>query len=259
MRKTEEQLTALLDMLRLGGQVTLAEAMAQLSVSQSTARRLFDRLQNQGTAVRIHGGIRSVPDREYSYERVEGQRAQEKALIARRAAAWLEPGDTVYLDSGTTLAQVCLCLSHRLQAGELTNINIFTNSLVNLDILGALCPVTLAGGLYRPHRRDFSGYLAEEGVKKLHFNKCILGTDGYDPRCGFTTTDFDTARLNEWVVARSDAVMVAADSSKFSAASVVSYADERAIRLLVTDSALSPATEARLSDRGIEIWIAPPA
>ena len=258
MKKREEQAGQLMEALRTSRSLELSGAMAMLGISQSTARRLFDLLESRGEALRVHGGLRLMPDRgtAYSFDRVEAQHAQEKTRIAHRAADYLVEGETVYLDSGTTVAQVCLALARRLQAGELKSLGLFTNSLANLDLLAPFCDVTLIGGAYRPHRRDFCGYLAEEAVRRLHFDKCILGTDGYQPQYGFTTTDFDTARLNEWVLRRAGEVMVVADASKFEAASVVSFAQAGDIHHLVTDAPLPLALAQQLEEAGVKVMLA---
>ena len=253
MKKTERQERAILEQLGRKNTLTLSEAMELLGVSESTVRRLFIRLENSGAAVRRYGGIQLLHDSpavDYLYEQVEGQSVFQKRLIGRQAAGMVENGDVLYLDSGTTLACFCTALSARIGEGELSGVTVFTNSLVNLEILGPRMTVNLIGGEYRPRRRDFCGYLAEETVSGLHFTKCFLGTDGFHLRYGFTATDFYTARLNELAIGNADRRYVLMDSSKFMAASVVSYSREQTIHGVITDRVPAEALAQRLDELG---------
>ena len=107
MKKTERQEQLLLEQLGHRHTLTLAEAKTLLGVSESTARRLFIRLESSGAAVRRYGGIQLLqesPAADYLYEQVEGQYAAQKRQIGRCAAEMIESGDVLYLDSGTTMA-----------------------------------------------------------------------------------------------------------------------------------------------------------
>lgn len=253
MKKTERQERAILEQLGRKNTLTLSEAMTLLGMSESTVRRLFIRLENSGAAMRRYGGIQLLHDSpavDYLYEQVEEQSVFQKRLIGRQAAGMVENGDVLYLDSGTTLACFCTALSARISEGELSGVTVFTNSLVNLEILAPRMTVNLIGGEYRPRRRDFCGYLAEEAVGGLHFTKCFLGTDGFHLRYGFTATDFHTARLNELAIGNTDRRYVLMDSSKFMAASVVSYSREQTIHGVITDRVPAEALAQRLDELG---------
>ncbi len=261
MKKTARQEQLILEKLKSSKRMSLAEAMEILQVSESTIRRLFIRLENKGVAVRNYGSIQLIhsrPPAEYSYEEVEGQFVEKKKVIGRQAALMIESGDTLYLDSGTTMSQLCLALSQRLKNKELEQLTIFTNSLVNLDILSRQMTVNLIGGEYRANRKDFCGYLSEELLKDLHFTKCFLGADGFHLHNGFTATDFHTARLNEIVLQNSDKRYVVMDSSKFLTASVVSYSRNQTIEAIITDQ--QPEDEAirqRLAEQKTEMVVCP--
>ena len=58
----------------------------------------------------------------------------------------------------------------------------------------------MIGGTYRTNRKDFCGYMAEKVMKDCHFDKCVLDTDGYNYIAGFTTTDFESARICETAI-----------------------------------------------------------
>lgn len=258
MKKTERQEQIILQALREKNTLTLAQATKMLGVSESTVRRLFIRLEERGAAIRRHGGIQLLRENhaiDYLYETVEGQYVRQKEHIARLAAQQVETGDVLYIDSGTTMACFCSALAERLSLGQLSDITVFTNSLVNLELLNPLVTVTLIGGEYRNNRRDFSGYLAEKLLSGLHFNKCFLGADGFHTQYGFTATDFSTAHLNELVLNSTDYSYVVIDSSKFMAASIVSYSRENTVYAVVTDKIPAKPIIKRLEELDIRLLV----
>ena len=91
MKKVERQEQRLWDALKIAQKMSLAEAMELLHVSESTARRLFIRLESVGKALRSYGGIQLVSDTvlDYSYEQVEGRCVEQKKAIAAAAADML--------------------------------------------------------------------------------------------------------------------------------------------------------------------------
>lgn len=256
MKKVERQEGLLLEQLKMKKRLSLSEAIDLLKVSESTVRRLFIRLENGGFAIRSYGGIQLVgnhPIMDYSYDQVEGRSVEQKKMIGERAALLPESGDMLYLDSGTTMAHLCAAMAGRIERKELSGVTVFTNSLVNLELLYKYVPVSLIGGEYRASRKDFCGYMAEEAVKNLHFTKCFLGADGYHLHHGFTATDFQTARLNELAIRNTDRRLVLMDSSKFTVTSVVSYSRNQLIHTLITDRLPEEALIRRLSEQGTEI------
>lgn len=119
-------------------------------------------------------------------------------------------------------------------------------------------PVNLIGGEYRPNRKDFCGYLAEESVKNLFFTKCFLGADGCSIQNGFTAMDFSSARLNEEVLHRTQKCIILMDAEKFSTSAVVSYTRRRMPDCVMTDKAPPEEISSYLQEQKVNILIAGP-
>lgn len=222
-------------------EISTQKAMEILDASESTVRRLFARLAQNGSALRTFGGIRRIDEaEEYNYDILVTRNSGAKKAIALQAIKLIKPKDVVFLDGGTTLYALASELARRIGTGEFPGIAIFTNSLSTLNALAGAEGVTLLGGRFRPKRQDFCGHLAENALKQLHFTKCFLGTDAIEPDRGFTTTDFDTARLNEEVIRVSCKSYVLADREKFDKSSLTPYAGPKEIKGIVTDTAISP-------------------
>lgn len=268
MNKSEKREKDILALLRVSGTVSVSEAMSLLDVSESTVRRLFAKLEADGLASRTYRGIRmntvSGTRESYSFEKSELSRADEKTAIGERAELLIEEGDTVYLDSGTTVLKLCTAIARRCAMGNgsakggrraeiYSSVTVFTNSLANLNLIKDYVSVHLIGGEYRPHRQDFCGYLTEEVIKRIHFTKCFIGADGYSAENGLTASDFDTARINQLVVAGSDKRILLADTSKLGKTSVIHYSALGQIDTLVTNRGIADETLESIQKMGIEV------
>ena len=255
MKENREQ--ELMNQLRMKGKLELSKVQELLGISESTARRLFARLEQEGKVVRVHGGIQ-LPGKnpaEYSFERLVKSKVKEKNAIARKACDLLKDGDVIFCDSGTTVLCFCMELVQRAEQ-EPIDLKVYTNSLANFDVLVPRVSVTLIGGEYRSHRRDFCGYLSEIVMEKVHFTRCFLGTDGYDGKKSFTTTDFNTARLDEIAMDNSDETVILCASDKFFACAQVKYAGFDQVSRVITDEGIPEDSRRKLQASGIQVIIA---
>ena len=245
MKHEREQL--LMARLSVVQKLSLSEAMELLDVSESTARRMFAKLERDGVAIRTHGGVQSVAGAMtmYSFEYGARTNIERKTAIARKAVEYLEDGDVVFCDSGTTIQCMCAELVRRLREEKL-KIKLYTNSLANLELLAPHMQVDLVGGEYRAYRKDFCGYLTEQALQGLHFTKSFVGADGCIGEGQFTTTDFDTARMDQIAIRNSQKTFMLVDSSKFGNSSHVAYTSIDSLHTVITDSQIASETLEKL-------------
>ena len=252
MKQNREQ--ELLARLSLVQKLSLGEAMELLQISESTARRLFARLEQDGRAIRTHGGVQCINHAiaAYSFEDGEKINIDKKSAIAREACKHLEDGDVIFCDSGTTIQCFCTELVRRLQTEQL-KIVVCTNSLANLELLSPYLPVKLLGGEYRANRKDFCGYMTEQALRGLFFTKCFVGADGCVQGKHFTTTDYETARMNQIALENSERSFMLVDSSKFSTMAHVAYAPVQTLDTIITDDEIAPENLQQLNQQNVRI------
>lgn len=237
VKKTVAGENILLKELQLNGCVTLKEAINKFNISEATARRLFARMESKGLGIRSHGKI-SLPDSTYSFYRYEASEelyVREKKIIAEEAVKLVKNGDVLFLDSGTTVCLFSMTLAEAIRQKNVQNVKVFTNSYMIINILNDLAEVVLFGGTYRPNRKDFCGYMTEKSMRDCHFDKCFLGTDGYNSIAGFTTTDFESARICETALERSTNAVILMDSHKYKKAAVISFSKGENLSAVITD------------------------
>ena len=88
-----------------------------------TIRSDLERLEAEGLLSRTHGGaiLKRHMAEEPQYVDNVATHAEEKERIARAAAAMIQPGETVFLSSGTTAARVLRHVSPELEARVVTH------------------------------------------------------------------------------------------------------------------------------------------
>ena len=226
----------LLDRLHIRSRLSLRDAMELLDVSESTARRIFTRMEEDGLVIRTHGGIQKPGHTftGYSFDTGREENIEKKQAIGREAVKLVDDGDVIFCDSGTTVQCFCTSLADRIRREGL-HVKIYTNSLANIEILKDVGEIIMVGGKYRPNRRDFCGYVADQTMSYLSYNKVFLGADGCRDMKAFSTTDLETARINQIAIENSDQAVILVDSSKFHTGSHVMYARLRSIYAVVTD------------------------
>lgn len=207
-----ERRARIVDLVKERRAVRVSSLSEDLGVSGMTIRRDLERLEAEGFLVRTHGGavLKRHMSEETLYVEREGASAEEKRRIAEAAAALIEPGDTVFLSSGTTVAQVLRHLDPSLEARIVTH-----NVGAVQEARGLRVEVVLAGGLYRPRSNAVSGPLAIEHITRFHAGKTFIGVDGLDLEEGITTPTMGMAGVERAMIAQTRGeVFALADSSK---------------------------------------------
>lgn len=259
IEKKARQREAVLAALRRKRKLNTHSAATMLQVSDCTVRRLFEELECNGDIIRVHGGAQLPPNKglDYHFENLQQRQSEQKQRIGEYACRLIDNGDTIFLDSGTTIQQMSYLLAEQLRRTPFHDIQIYTNSLRNLQILADYCDVSLIGGLFRSRRQDFCGYFAEKVLEMLSFKKCFLSADGIGlaPDEGVMATDVNTAKLNHIILHRADNVYLLADSTKFARRSFVQYATLDDIDTIITDKNLDEKYIQEFSKYDIELQL----
>jgi DeoR/GlpR family transcriptional regulator of sugar metabolism len=226
--------TRIAELLKQKGRVSLRELVKQFGVSEMTIRRDFRLLEERNVLTRTHGG--SVAAHQISFDSFLGERArrhlEQKRAIASRAARLIELGDTIILDTGSTVFQ----LAHLLDG--VANLTVATPSLAVASALffSASAKLIVLGGYAKQWSPDLVGWLTEENIRNLHFRKAFLGADGIDANSGFFCNDLGSANVVKQIIRSSDTVYVLADSSKIGTRSLIRYAGFDAVDTLITNA-----------------------
>lgn len=228
----------------------LEELSAALGVSVATVRRDLDELAAAGHVRRVHGGAVAVETRpvEPHFDVKAAEAAEQKERIAARAVDLLEPDDTVYLDSGSTV----LAAARLLHGWD--RLTVVTNSVpVLVELAGRGPSLVVVGGEYRATSRALVGPLSRHLLDQIHVNRALIGSFAVSLEDGLTTTDAAEALTKALAMTRATQVVLLADSRKLGTRSFVHAGRLDAVDVLVTDTGLDDRTARALARRGIEV------
>ena len=218
----------------------------QFHTSRETIRRDLNELEQQGIAIRTHGGAvlaDHVGGQFYFRSRIEVNSPQ-KMKIGKFAARMVNDGDTIFLDASTT----CLYLAKQLVDKHVT---VITNSVQILFELINFEHITLisTGGVIRPKEMDFHGAGAEANISNFYAQKVFFSTTGFDIDYGATSSFEVIARIQRIMIQNAANVVFLCDQSKFGKICYNRVADSEELNYIVTDGKLPDGWEKRLPKR----------
>ena len=247
------RLDNLRELIRGKGVIRIEEICRQLRVSSATVRRDLNQIEKAGAIRRVHGGAVSVESRleEPLFDDKTSIAAREKRRVAEAALQFVEPGDTIYLDGGSTVLEFARLLHDR------TNLTVVTNSLrAALELAGRGPRLILIGGELRRLSQTMVGPLTRCILQELHVDNAFMGTIGLALKEGLTTTDPSEAYTKELVASRARQVILLADSGKAGKVSFALAGRLESIHVLITDSQLDKQFARELAKKGIKVIMA---
>src|SRR5699024_4848585 len=82
--------------------VSLDELLDRFDVSKNTIRRDIQELVDEEKLIKVHGGVSISQPLTIPYQDRKVKQLQEKQQLAQLAAEFVEDGDIIFIDSGTT-------------------------------------------------------------------------------------------------------------------------------------------------------------
>ena len=251
---TPERQKQILSLLARQGRLSVAEIVAQFSISEATARRDLESLAAKGKAQRVHGGVIAVeqaPPELPILER-ESEQAEEKIKIGRAAASLVGKNETVLLGSGTTVLEVARHLR------EHEGLTVITNSLPVLNILAGIKGITLVslGGMLRDSELSFIGHITEQALIEVRADKVFIGTRGLSLEHGLTNDYLPETLTDRAIIKSGREIIIVADHTKVNRVSTVLLASLNSIRAFVTDAGADKKFIQALKRQGIQVVIA---
>jgi DeoR/GlpR family transcriptional regulator of sugar metabolism len=251
MKKGElmtERHNRLLEILAANQRIEVTALADLLMVSQVTVRKDLDHLEARGLLRREHGyalfgSIDDVGKRMALHYEI-------KRRIAREAAALVEEGETVMIESGSC----CALLAEEL-ANTRKEVTIVTNSafIANHTRHAPYSRVILLGGEYQPTAQVLVGSITRRSAEVFFSDKLFIGVDGFTPKYGFTGKDHLRAQTVRDLVEQAQQVIVLTESDKFFHQGAEGLIRTEEVEMIFTDDKIPPDIEAYLTQRNIDI------
>lgn len=250
------RIQALLSTLK---QVSTEQIMRELAVSRETVRRDIIELEARHLVKRVHGGIVSLdfPYQEPPLQVRESARAKEKQAIARCCIQLLQPGQTLFIDSGSTTAK----LAEELRS--MSGLTIITNSLQVAFTLSQedeqvslKNEIILLGGAIQANAKETRGEETINAIDRYRADIALLSPVGINEEGASSYHSWESA-IAEAMIRQSRQHIMLADHSKIGLVSRFIYAKPTLIHTIITNhQASSNESLTTLSKKGTDVIIA---
>jgi DeoR family transcriptional regulator, fructose operon transcriptional repressor len=232
---------------------SLEELAAHVGASVSTVRRDVDALEHSRGVRRTHGGARTLQPKtdEFVFNIRDTHQIAEKEAIGAAAAALIQPGQNVMLDSGTTCFHVAKRLGDKVA-------QVITNSLPVANFFSASNrhEVHLSGGVIYPRLGTLVGPHAVETFSRLHADVAILSGGGI-AEDGIYNSHALLVDIQRAMIAAAAKVIFCLDHTKFGRRSTFFLTDFSKVDVIVTDAGAPEPLVTALRGQGLEVILAP--
>lgn len=234
--------------------ISASVLMGDLGATSATIRRDLAALEKEGVLVRSHGGAvsrTSSTNFQPSYEALQRSNRAEKLAIAAAAEKMILDGDTVFLESSTTVFE----LSRRL--GSFNRLTVATNSppiVCQLQRWAGVHVVCTGGDLQRD-QFCLSGIWAQQVLSEIRVDKAVMGITAIDFQYGHTCATQAEAQVKRMLVKAGKQRIGMVDHSKFGKQAFVHIGPITDFTTIITDSGTDPAQIAGMRDAGVEVVV----
>lgn len=237
-------------------QVVRVSFLSELfGVSEVTVRRDLEFLERRGMLERTHGGaVRSLRmRREPRYGEAAAANPEAKRAIGRSAASFIRPGDTVFLNGGTTTLQV-------FRHVDVAGVRFVTNHVgIATEAAERDADLLLIGGHLRSASYSAVGAFATEILRKVFATRSFIGVEGISLRSGLTTPTEAEAEVARLMIEQTRGeVTVVADATKIGTVADIVIAPLERVDRLIVDANADPELTEPLTTAGIEVVRAEP-
>ena len=212
---TEQRKRILLERLKRQGRIIAKDMSAELDLSEDTIRRDLRELAAAGLLLRVHGGALPASPTVANLDARRTMAVADKQRLGQAGARLIEPGQTVFIDGGTTNLELVRHLPLDLQATITTHSPVIAASLEphrNVEVI-------LIGGSLLRHSMVSIGAVALEAISRLRADLCFIGLTGLHRHEGATTGNYEEAAIKRAIIGRSADVVSLVTAEKLGAVS----------------------------------------
>lgn len=234
----EERQNKILEMLKLREKVLVNELCEEFSVSTATIRNDLNQLEKAGLLKRTHGGAMSAT--KATFEPTSSEKLlknyDKKQRIAECASKFIENGDTVAIDTGTTT----YCLAELLLGKK--NVTVVTTDIKIATLLESAegISVVLAGGMLRKGFSCTIGAVTNSILSSFNVDKVFIASNAVSDSGDICTPDIEQAKVKQTLISMGSQVFLLADSSKFESHSFARFGNISEVDTVITDSGIDP-------------------
>lgn len=231
-----ERQKKIIELLMIKKVLKISELTEELEVSVDTLRRDLNLLTKKGKIEKIYGGVKLVESKfgESSMDERLISHLQEKELIAQKCCEYINDGECIFIDSGSTTYQIAKYIKN------IKNLTVVTNSIpVVMELINSDVELIIIGGKIRRNEKSVIAYDYLFNFKELNLLKAFIGASGITIEKGISDYNLEEANTRKKIIDLSKEIYVTADSTKFGKDVTIGIAPLDKIDYIITDSNLN--------------------
>jgi DeoR/GlpR family transcriptional regulator of sugar metabolism len=212
---TSQRKSLILDMLRREGQVVAKRAAEEFSLSEDTIRRDLREMAAEGLLRRVHGGAMPISPDLPDLSARRAVSSDVKQRLGAKAAGMVREGQTIFLDGGTSTAEIARALPRDFGFTVVTHSPTIATELEHHPT----AEVILIGGRLYKHSMVATGAAAMAQIALMRPDIFFLGVTAVHPVRGLSTGDFEEAAIKRHITACSAETITLVTAEKLDAVS----------------------------------------
>jgi DeoR family transcriptional regulator, myo-inositol catabolism operon repressor len=229
---------------------SLDELVLVFDVSKNTIRRDVQELVDRGELKKVYGGVSVNQKNLESIQDRKRRNQEQKASIVKKASSFVQDGDIIFIDSGTTTIEMVEYIKDK-------NITIFTNSI---ELIIRALPfehlhVISIGGLLDRKTDSFGNPRNMDLLSNYNINKAFMASTGISLTNGVTNASPLESELKKTIVNRSSEVFLLVDHDKFDRYGLMTYCSLDEIDYLVTDKIPNDTYQEYVKSNSVQLVI----
>ncbi|MCI1985074.1 MAG: DeoR/GlpR family DNA-binding transcription regulator [Lactobacillus sp.] len=228
---------AIVEILQENSSVKILELSERLNVTRETIRKDLYELEKKDIVTLVRGGaVLNEEINETDYELRLHRNQHAKSAIADEVMTYIEEGDTVYLDYGTT----SLAVAKKIK--RIKNITVVTNSIPIINELYKCDYIRLIvlGGEVRRNEGSLFGSTGAELLKTLSINVGFFSGSGLTMKFGLVNHHIGEAQMSRIAADRCQRIVVGVEHEKFGSVYLSRIMPVKQMDVLITDQLTDP-------------------
>ncbi len=221
-------------------------------VSSMTIRRDIDFFEQQGEAIKVRGGARSMKFITTSMEEKFPSRMQKnvpaKEALAKKAIELLETGRSIFLDSGTTMLKMASLLPEARLTITTTGPNIAIELLNKKQTL-----VNLVGGMLNRDNISVSGTQALRFLDDINIDIAFIVPSGASAQTGLSCGNYSECELKKMIVEKARKTIVLLDTYKLDKSLPYTFCELENVSAIITNGRLTDDIAEIAEKNGVQI------
>lgn len=241
----------IMDIIKTEQSVRVENLAISLDVSENTIRRDLNLLAEKHQLQRTKGGAVSLsgtsPDNTFK-DRID-KNCNSKGIIAEKAASFINRGETLILDGGTTNIK----LAEKIKKME--HVTVLTNSLDIANILLGAKGITLVicGGIVNEDSRTMTGIPAERFFSDINADKLFLAVTALSALKGLSDQNMYETPVKKKMISCAREIIVLADSTKFNKTAFSPIGDLSLANIIITDKEPDSQSRQAIEAKGVKL------